>query len=191
MFAGTLNLGAPITVRATATGGATLLAECVRLIEAAEARARPLRRARRPGGARATRRRCTCCALATFLFWWLSAAARRLEQALLTAGAVLIITCPCALALAVPAVQVIATSRLFRAGMLLKSPTALERLAEVGHRGVRQDRHADRADAGAGRCGGADPAALRVAASLAACSRHPLARALAAAAGAGAGRGAA
>ena len=52
-------------------------------------------------------------------------------QALLTASAVLIITCPCALALAVPAVQVIATGRLFRGGMLLKSPTALERLAEV------------------------------------------------------------
>ena len=54
-----------------------------------------------------------------------------LAQALLTASAVLIITCPCALALAVPAVQVIATGRLFRSGMLLKSATALERLAEV------------------------------------------------------------
>jgi Cu2+-exporting ATPase len=38
VFAGTLNLGEPITLRATATGAATLLAECVRLIEAAEAR---------------------------------------------------------------------------------------------------------------------------------------------------------
>ena len=38
VFAGTLNLGAPMTLRATATGDATLLAECVRLIEAAEAR---------------------------------------------------------------------------------------------------------------------------------------------------------
>jgi Cu2+-exporting ATPase len=46
-------------------------------------------------------------------------------QRRLTASAVLIITRPCALALAVPAVQVIATSRLFRGGMLLKSPTAL------------------------------------------------------------------
>ena len=52
-------------------------------------------------------------------------------EALLIACAVLIITCPCALALAVPVVQVIATGGLFRAGVLLKSPTALERLADV------------------------------------------------------------
>ena len=38
VFAGTLNLGEPLIVRATATGDTTLLADCVRLIEAAEAR---------------------------------------------------------------------------------------------------------------------------------------------------------
>ena len=69
-------------------------------------------------------------ALATFVWWYFVPGVRR-GQALLTASAVLIITCPCALALAVPAVQVIATARLFRAGVLLKSPTALERLADV------------------------------------------------------------
>ena len=69
MFAGTLNLGAPLTVRATATGAATLLAECVRLIEAAEAR-----RSRFVVFADRVARRYApvvhLTALATFLFWY-------------------------------------------------------------------------------------------------------------------------
>ena len=129
MFAGTLNLGAPLTLRVTAAGDSTLLADCVRLIEAAEARRGRFvvladRVARRYAPA------VHLTALATFA-WWFFVAGAGVTQALLTASAVLIVTCPCALALAVPAVQVIATSRLFRAGVLLKSATALERLAAV------------------------------------------------------------
>jgi Cu2+-exporting ATPase len=181
VFAGTLNLGMPLTIRATATGNGTLLAECARLIEAAEARRSGFvvladRVARRYAPA------VHITALLTFL-WWYLAAGVSISQALLTAAAVLIITCPCALALAVPMVQVIATGRLFRSGMLLKSPTALERLANVDT--VVFDKtgtlteptmplviEPDR-----------DQAALRVAASLAAGSRHPLARSLLAASG--------
>ena len=69
-------------------------------------------------------------ALATFLGWTLIGGIAW-QTALLYAVAVLIITCPCALGLAVPAVQVIASGRLLRKGVLLKSATALERLAEV------------------------------------------------------------
>ena len=69
-------------------------------------------------------------ALLTFLGWTLTGAAPW-QTALLYAIAVLIITCPCALGLAVPAVQVLASGRLMRRGMLLKSATALERFAEA------------------------------------------------------------
>ncbi len=185
VFAGTLNLGEPLVVRATATGGATLLAECVRLIEAAEARrsrfvvlADLVARAYAPA--------VHLAALLTFLGWYFGAGAS-LNESLLIAAAVLIITCPCALALAVPAVQVIATSRLFRAGVLLKSPTALERLAEVDT--VVFDKTGTLTEPSLALVReGLDAEALSVAASLAVSSRHPLARALVAAAGPVAGR---
>ena len=180
VYAGTLNLGATLTVRATATGGATLLAECVRLIEAAETRRGRFvvladRVARRYAPA------VHLCALLTFL-WWFFVIGVPAAQALLTAAAVLIITCPCALALAVPAVQVIATGRLFARGILLKSPTALERLAEVDT--VVFDKTGTLTEPMLALVGDPDPAALREAAVIALCSRHPLARSLVAAAGA-------
>ncbi len=179
VFAGTVNLGAPLTVNATAAGDATLLAECVRLIEAAEAR-----RGRFVVLADRVSRRYAptvhIAALATFLWWW-GIAGAGVGEALLTACAVLIITCPCALALAVPAVQVIATSRLFRAGILLKSATALERLATVDT--VVFDKTGTLTLPVLALAPGSDPAALATAAALAGASTHPLARALAAAAG--------
>src|SRR5271166_2696477 len=179
VYAGTLNLGATLTVRATGTGGSTLLAECVRLIEAAEARRGRFvvladRVARRYAPA------VHICALATFL-WWFFVVGVPVGQALLTASAVLIITCPCALALAVPAVQVVATGRLFRGGMLLKSPTALERLAEVDT--VAFDKTGTLTEPLLALSEVRDADALSEAAAIAACSRHPLARSLVAAAG--------
>ncbi len=181
VFAGTLNQGETLLVRATATGAATLLAECVRLIEAAEARrGRFVVLADRV--ARLYAPVVHLCAAASFAWWW-GVQGLPAADALLIACAVLIITCPCALALAVPAVQVIATGALFRAGVLLKSATALERLAEVDT--VVFDKTGTLTEpALALQDDPSRPAgALRVAASLAASSRHPLSRALLAAAG--------
>ncbi|MDA0703547.1 MAG: heavy metal translocating P-type ATPase [Proteobacteria bacterium] len=180
VFAGTLNLTATLRVRAAATGEDTLLAEIARLMEAAEqGRARFVALADRV--ARLYAPAVHSLAAITFLIWFFLVGAPW-QQALLYAVAVLIITCPCALGLAVPAVQVIASGRLFRQGILLKSATALERLAQIdtiafdktgtltlGRPALRRDR-------------AVDDEALRAAASIAAASSHPLARALVAAA---------
>jgi Cu2+-exporting ATPase len=175
VFAGMVNLGAPIRVRVTAAGEHTLLSEIVRLIEAAErGRSRFVALADRVARAYAPVVHLT--ALLTFLGWTLLGG-MVWDRALLIATAVLIITCPCALALAVPVVQVVASTRLLRAGVLLLSPTALERFAEVDH--VVLDKTGTLT---LGRpelvAGDEDAEALQLASGLSANTRHPLAQAL-------------
>jgi Cu2+-exporting ATPase len=98
------------------------------------------------------------------------------DRALVIATAVLIITCPCALALAVPVVQVVASTRLMKSGVLLLSPTALERLAGVDH--VVLDKTGTLTVGRPELQSGGDSEDLAFAAGMAANSRHPLAKAL-------------
>ena len=129
VFAGSVNLERPLVVRVEGAGEGTLLAEIVRLMEAVEQRrSRYVALADRIAGWYAP----VVHALAALAFvgWWLWGGVA-LPQALLIATSVLIITCPCALGLAVPAVQVIASQWLMRRGILLKSATALERFARI------------------------------------------------------------
>jgi P-type Cu2+ transporter len=180
VFAGTLNHGAPLRLAVSAAGEDTLLAEIVRLMELAEQR-----RARYVVLADRVARRYAPVvhglALATFLGWTLFAGLAW-QTALLYAVAVLIITCPCALGLAVPVVQVIASGRLLQGGSLLKSPTALERLAEIDTVVFDKTGTLSRGAPALQDTAALDPEALRRAAALAGASRHPLARALCAAA---------
>jgi Cu2+-exporting ATPase len=174
LFAGTLNLTGPLTMRVDAVGDATLLADMVRLMEAAESRKGRFTRI----ADRVARRYAPVVhvvALTTFLGWWLFGALPWTE-AMMIAVAVLIITCPCALALAVPVVQVVASQRLMRSGILLKSADALERLTDVDT--VVFDKTGTLTLGRLDLQPGADPALLKIAAGIAANSRHPLARAL-------------
>lgn len=176
VLAGTLNLTAPVRVRVTATGEDTFLADVVRLMEAAESgKARYMRLADR--AARVYAPAVHIIAALAFVGWmWWTGGDWRVSA--LTAIAVLIITCPCALGLAVPVVQVVANGVLFRRGVMVKDATALERLAEVdtvvfdktGTLTMGQPRMVAAETV--------DVDDLAIAAGLARESRHPLSKAL-------------
>ena len=128
VHAGMLNLDAPVHVRVTAAGGDTALADIARLMgEAAQGKSRYVRIADR--AARLYAPAVHCLAIMAFAGWMIAGAGW--HHSLLIAAAVLIITCPCALGLAVPAAQIVAAGALMRRGVLIKDGSALERLAEV------------------------------------------------------------
>jgi Cu2+-exporting ATPase len=128
IYAGAVNISAPVVTAASGTSEDTLIARIARLMEAAgQSRGRYVRLADR--AARLYAPLVHLLAALSFAGWIVAGAGW--ETALTVAISVLIITCPCALALAVPAVQVAASARLFARGILVKAADALERLAEV------------------------------------------------------------
>ncbi len=128
VFVGEVNLTGPLTIRATAVGKDTSLHRMADLVAVAESgRARYTSLADR--AAKLYAPGVHILSALSFLGWYLYS--WDIRTALNIAAAVLIITCPCALGLAVPAVTTAASGRLFRRGLLIKHATALERLAEV------------------------------------------------------------
>jgi P-type Cu2+ transporter len=183
LSAGVVNLSGRLVMVATETLETSLIADLARLMEASEqTRGRYRRLADRAAGLYVPV--VHTLAIATFAGWYFLADAG-LRVAALNAIAVLIITCPCALGLAAPAVQIVAAGRLFKRGVLVKSGDALERLAEARAiifdktgtltlgRPALMNRDALPADA------------LAAAGALARISRHPLSRAVVEAAGPG------
>jgi Cu2+-exporting ATPase len=130
VYAGSLNISGTLRLRVAAASEATLLAEIARLLDnAVQARSRYMRLADRASRLYAPVVHAT--ALLTVLGWALMGASW--HDAIVTGIAVLIITCPCALGLAIPTVQTVASGAMFRAGVLLNSGDAIERLAEADH----------------------------------------------------------
>ncbi|MFM1813574.1 MAG: hypothetical protein RLZ98_269, partial [Pseudomonadota bacterium] len=179
VHAGAINLTAPIEMVAGTTADTTLLADIARLMASAEqSRGRYRRLADRAAQIYAPA--VHFLGAATFTGWMMAGASW--EQALTYAIAVLIITCPCALALAVPAVQVAACSRLFASGVIMKAADGLERVAETN--AIVFDKTGTLTSGDMKLVNGSDipDAVLRKAAALAAASRHPYAVAVVAAA---------
>lgn len=177
--AGALNLGGRLVIRASARSEDSAVAAIARLMEAgAQSKSAYVRLADRAAAIYVPV--IHTLAAATFIVSW--SLGLEFRQAVLRAAALLIITCPCALGLAVPAVQITASGRLFRKGVLVKSGAALERLAEVDH--VVFDKTGVLTE-GRPRLIDAPDAVVRMVAPLARASRHPLARAVADAAGPG------
>lgn len=190
--AGVINLTQKLVMRAEARAEDSAIAELSRLIEAGEqGRGRFVRLADRAAALYVP----VVHSLAAFTFvgWLLGPVLLRtlgfdaphvgVREALINAIAVLIITCPCALGLAVPAVQVVATGRLFKRGVLVKSGDALERLAQVDV--VVFDKTGTLTLGRPRLVSEVAPDTLAAAAALARVSRHPLSRAVVEAAGAG------
>ncbi|TYC52889.1 heavy metal translocating P-type ATPase [Rhodobacterales bacterium] len=181
VYAGTLNGAGSLQVRVRAASGATLLDEVNRLLEAAsQAKSRYVRIADR--AARLYAPLVHGAAGLTFLGWL--AFGLGWQPALVISISVLIITCPCALGLAVPAVQVVASGQLFRCGVLLNSGDAIERFAIIDT--ILFDKTGTLTLAEPELCAEVDASdtAIALAGRLALASRHPLSAALVRATGA-------
>lgn len=180
IHAGTLNLDAPVDVRVTAAGADTSLAEIARLMDAAEQpRSVYVRIADR--ASRLYAPAVHSLAALSFLGWMLAGAG--IYQSIVIAIAVLIITCPCALGLAVPVAQVVASGALMRQGIMVKDGSAIERLATVDR--VLLDKTGSltlgRPEPDPAALDALDADAAAVALGLASHSRHPHSRAIEAA----------
>jgi Cu2+-exporting ATPase len=176
VYAGSVNFSGTLTMSVTAAGSATLIDEIERLLErAVETKSRYVRLADRAARLYAP---VVHTAAALTAIGWLAAGAS-LHDAIVVAISVLIITCPCALALAIPAVQVVASGALFRAGLIINAGDAIERIAEsdmmifdkTGTLTMPDPCLQNRAEVPAD--------VLECAARLALSSRHPLAAAVA------------
>lgn len=177
VYAGTLNIGAPVVVRVSAAAESSLLADIVGLMEkAGQGQAKYVRLADK--AARLYTPVVHVFAVAAFVGWFF-VGGLGWQPALLISITVLIITCPCALGLAVPAVQVLASGRLMKSGILVKSGDALERLAAIDT--VMFDKTGTLTRGRLKLVGEYDDGALRLAASLAMHSGHPLSKAICAA----------
>jgi Cu+-exporting ATPase len=181
VYAGTQNLQGALTCVAEGVGAATRLAAIIRQVGEAQGSRAPVQALADRVSAVFVPAVLVVALVTLAATWWLTGDGQR---ALVSAVAVLVIACPCALGLATPTAIVVGTGRAAQLGILVRDATALEHAAKLSRIGV--DKTGTLTE-GAPRvverlvATDADPAAaLALAAGLAGASTHPLSRAIAA-----------
>jgi Cu2+-exporting ATPase len=181
VYAGTMNISGVLRLRVSAAAENTLLASIERLLEnALQARSHYVQIADRASQLYAPVVHAT--ALLTMIGWLIAGAGW--HDSIMTAVAVLIITCPCALGLAIPTVQTVAAGSLFRAGVLLNAGDAIERTAPVNRVIFDKTGTLTMPDLDLMASNDVPSDVLHLAGRLALASHHPVAAALARASGA-------
>jgi P-type Cu2+ transporter len=128
VYAGTTNLASPLHVRLTKVGSETRLGQMTQLIQSSlHTKPHIVQLADRV--AKPFLVIVLLLALLALVYWWPSDP----QRAVLAAIAVLVVTCPCALALAAPAAFLSSASALAKSGLLVRDLSALERLKNVNH----------------------------------------------------------
>jgi len=174
VFAGTINISAPIQIEVSKSTENNLLTNIVKLMEKAEiSKSKHTRIADK--AAKLYTPIVHLAGLFTFIGWWMFADLAW-QPSLLIAVTVLIITCPCALGLAVPVVQVLANNSLMKKGIYLKSGDALEKLSKVKY--VILDKTGTLTVGKPSLIGSYSEEDLQIAASLAHYSKHPFSRSI-------------
>jgi len=128
VLAGSLNYDGAVTCRAESLGEATVLAQITRMVQQAQSSRAPMERLADRASAIFVPIVLGLAAI-TFVIWLF--AAHSLAMALANTVAVLVVACPCAMGLAVPAALTVAVGRGAQIGVLFKGGEALERLAHL------------------------------------------------------------
>ena len=130
VLAGTIPSQGKLRMRARQIGEDTALAHIIQMVQEAQGSKAPVQRIV-DKAALIFVPIVALISLATFLLWWIIGGNAALPQAILSAVAVLVIACPCAMGLATPTALMVGIGKAAQEKVLIKDATALERLRKV------------------------------------------------------------
>lgn len=130
VLAGTIPSQGKLRMRARQIGEATALSHIIRMVEAAQSSKPPVQRIV-DRAALLFVPTVAVISLVTFLTWWILGGTSLLPHAILSAVAVLVIACPCAMGLATPTALMVSIGKAAQQQILVKDATALELLRKV------------------------------------------------------------